>query len=317
LKGEFCSFFSGDALVAARMEGRRFLEKVRNGLTSSELSEGQPRRTLKAQTVRYLWDVIRVNGEEIQRDFSSLKKGKQGFVDNRAVVYGRRKDVFVAPGARVEAGVVLNATAGPIWIDRGAVIRGPSALDGPCYIGQETWVEGARIRSGVSIGRTCRIGGELNESVLSDFANKQHDGFLGHAYLGEWVNLGAGTTNSDLKNSYGEIMVYLGGRGVNSHEIKVGCFIGDQTKTAIGTLINTGAVIGLACNVFGGAVRKFLPSFAWGNSERSSEHQVDQAIETAKVVMSRRGIQMSRAYESTFRKAFEETREERKQIANP
>lgn len=317
LQGEACAFSSDDSLVAVRMEGKKFLEKLRAGLSLSSFAEGQPRRAIKAQILRYPWDFVKANGEEIRGDFSSLKKGKQGFLDNRAVVYGRRKDVFVAPEARVEAGVVLNATAGPIWIDRSAVIRGPSALEGPCFIGQETGVDGARIRSGVSIGRICRIGGELNESILSDFSNKQHDGFLGHAYLGEWVNLGAGTTNSDLKNSYGEITVYLEGRGVNSHEIKVGCFIGDQTKTAIGTLINTGAVIGMACNVFGGAVRKFLPSFAWGNSERSSEHQVDQAVETAKVVMSRRGIQMSHAYESTFRKAFEMTRKERKQIANP
>jgi UDP-N-acetylglucosamine diphosphorylase/glucosamine-1-phosphate N-acetyltransferase len=312
LKGEACAFHSSEGLVAVRMGGKQFLEKARQGVLSSSLSEGQPGKAMKAQILRYPWNFVRVNGEEIKRDFQALRKGRSGFLDKRAVVYGKRTEVYVALGARVEAGVVLNATSGPIWIDRDAVIRGPSAVDGPCYIGQETWVEGARIRSGVSIGRICRIGGELNESILSDFDNKQHDGFLGHAYLGEWVNLGAGTTNSDLKNNYGEVVVYLGGRGVRSHETKVGCFIGDHTKTAIGTLLNTGAVIGMTSNVFGGDVRKFLPSFVWGNSPKYSEHQVDKAIETARVVMSRRGAEMSKAYEMAFRKAFEMTREERR-----
>lgn len=312
LKGEACVFHSGEGLVAVRMGGKQFLEKARRGVFSSSLSEGQPRKAIQAQIMRYPWDFVKSNGEEIKRDFQALRKGKPGFLDKRAVVYGKRTEVYVAPGARVEAGVVLNATAGPIWIDKEAVIRGPSAIDGPCYIGPEARVDGARIRSGVSTGRACRIAGELDESVLSDYANKHHDGFLGHAYLGEWVNLGAGTTNSDLKNNYGEVVVYLGGRGVHSHETKVGCFVGDHTKTAIGTLINTGAVIGMTSNVFGGDVRKFLPSFVWGCSQKYSEHQVDKAIETAKVVMSRRGAEMSKAYEMAFRRAFEMTREERK-----
>lgn len=313
LKGAACALYYGEDLVGVRTTGKMFLARVKQGLPSSSLSEGLQRQTIKAQIMRYPWDFVRENREEIKRDYAALKKGRPGFLDKRVAVYGLRREIYIARGARVEAGVVLDARKGPVWISEGTMVRGPTMIEGPCYIGPEARVDGAKIRSGVSIGRACRIAGELEETILSDYTNKHHDGFLGHAFLGEWVNLGAGTTNSDLKNNYGEVTVYLSGRALNSHEIKVGCIIGDHTKTAIGTLINTGSVIGLAANVFGGDVRKFLPCFAWGNSGSYSGYQADKAVETVRVVMSRRDVPMSKAYELALRKAFELTRQERKQ----
>src|SRR5436190_22914514 len=150
-------------------------------------------------------------------------------------------------------------------IDREAVIAAFSRLEGPCYIGPQTHVLGAKIRSGTTLGPNCRIGGEVEESIIHGHSNKYHDGFLGHAYVGEWVNLGALTTNSDLKNDYSTVSVMMGGKSVDTGSTKVGSLIGDHVKTSIGTLMNTGSVVGtMAILVATGApLPKYIPPFAW------------------------------------------------------
>lgn len=267
--------------------------------------------TLDAEILNYPWEFVLKNEEEIERDFKLIRVSSKGSIDKRSIIYGKRAQVYLGDGARVEGGVVLDARDGPIWIGKKSVVRFPSILEGPCFIGSETRIDGARIRKGTSIGNCCRIGGEIEKSIILDYSNKHHDGFLGHSYIGEWVNLGAMTTNSDLKNNYGEISVYISGSLINSHEIKVGCFIGDHTKTAIGTLINTGTVIGVACNIFGGSVRKFLPSFSWGNSENFIEHSLKAAIEAARIMMERREVQQTEVERKILENVFELTKEER------
>ena len=168
-----------------------------------------------------------------------------GTFSDHAAVWGSKDQVYVAPTAEVQPFVCIDTTGGPVTIDEGAVINPQTRIEGPAYIGPKSMIVGGKIREGCSFGPVCRVGGEVEESIIHGYSNKYHDGFLGHAYVGEWVNLGALTTNSDLKNDYGSVSVTLDGRNpINTGSTKVGSLIGDHTKTSIGTLFNTGSYVG-------------------------------------------------------------------------
>jgi len=156
------------------------------------------------------------------------------------------------------------------------------------------------------------VGGELEETIVHSYSNKQHDGFLGHSYLGMWVNLGADTNNSDLKNNYGNVKVYVDGEMVDSGSMFVGLTMGDHSKSGINTMFNTGTVVGVSCNVYGGGFPpKFIPSFTWGGAEGLVEYRLDKALETARAVMNRRKIDLTAADEKLIRGIFEATAKER------
>jgi len=194
-------------------------------------------------------------------------------------------------GQDVAPGTHCNTSAGPIVLDSGVRIMPHVYLEGPLYLGRGTVVKaGARIYGESSFGLGNRLAGEIGESTFGDFANKQHDGFIGHAILGSWVNLGALTTCSDLKNNYGPVRVDLGEGAVDTGQRFVGAMIGDHVRTAIGTLLNTGTVIDCASNLFGGAMpSKFVPGFSWGGQPGSEKYDIERAQATNEVVCGRRG----------------------------
>jgi len=161
-------------------------------------------------------------------------------VEEPSALRGSRKDVYVARGAKIHPMVVIDAANGPVYLDEDVEVHPFTRIEGPCFVGKKSILLGTKCREGNSIGPWCRVGGEVEESIIQGYSNKYHDGFLGHAYVGEWVNLGALTTNSDLKNDYGDVEVILPGRRpINTQSTKVGSLIGDHTKTSIGTLLNT------------------------------------------------------------------------------
>ncbi|MDO9390690.1 MAG: putative sugar nucleotidyl transferase [bacterium] len=289
-------FLSGQTVEAFKIFDKNLLELVKkNQPTSafiSSLAKKMRSFETKDEIFNHLWELVNYNSRAIMEDSDLIKDGAVKLPKGVHLI-GKRKDVKIGKGTQILPGVVLDATMGPIIIDPKARINPPSYIKGPCYIGPESVIDGARLRPGVSIGHHCKIAGELEGSVIMHYSNKHHDGFLGHAYLGSWVNLGAQTCNSDLKNNYGSITVWAGGKYVDSKQIKAGCYIGDHSKTAIGTLINTGAVIGTACNVFGGPVRKYLPPFSWGCSEKFTEHKLEKMLETAETAMNRRGKELA------------------------
>jgi len=192
-------------------------------------------------------------------------------------------------------------------------IQSHTLVKGPCYVGDDSILTGGKIREGTSIGPVCRIGGEVDDSIFLGYSNKYHEGFLGHSYVGEWVNLGALTTNSDLKNNYGNIRMMVNGTEVDSGQTKVGAFIGDHVKTGIGTLLNTGVSIGFASNLFGGGMlkSKSIPSFFWGSTEKQEEYELSKSIETAKAVRKRRGMEFTREEENLFKIIFKLTERDR------
>src|SRR5437763_1256292 len=155
--------------------------------------------------------------------------------------------------------LVADTTQGPVMVNAHAVVTSFTRLEGPCYVGPYTQIQGAKIRPGTTLGPQCRVGGEVEASIIHGHSNKYHEGFLGHSYVGEWVNLGAGTSNSDLRNDYGEVTVTVAGRRVPTGLTKVGCFLGDHTKTGLGTLLNTGTNAGAFCNLLpGGLLPRYM-----------------------------------------------------------
>jgi UDP-N-acetylglucosamine diphosphorylase/glucosamine-1-phosphate N-acetyltransferase len=221
----------------------------------------------------------------------------------------RREQVFLRDGVRLGAGCVLDATSGPVVLGDGVAVGHNAVILGPVTVGPRSVIkDGARIEGPVSLGPVCKVGGEVEGSIFQGYANKQHDGFLGHAYIGAWTNLGAATNNSDLKNNYSTVRVWTPEGEVDTGERFVGLFLGDHSKTAIGTLFNTGTVVGFACNVFGtGFPPKHLSSFTWG-SDGGTVHGLEKAMASARAVMKRRGVDFEPADEVLFRSLFSEWR---------
>ncbi len=262
----------------------------------------------------YPWDLVNKNAELIREDFSILgMKECEGTIDDRVAIYGDRKNVHVGKGSFVEAYVTLDARDGPIYIGEETVVHSGSRVSGPAYIGNKTIIATGLIREGSNIGHVCRVGGELEETIIQGYTNKYHTGFIGHAYIGEWVNLGAATTNSDLKNTYGNVQVMTRGEKVDTSQMKVGCFIGDYVKTSIGTHIYTGRKIGLASHLHG-FVTEDVPSFTiWAKSlgAKPVELYLQSVIETQRRAMSRRGVKQTSEDIELLKKLFEITAEER------
>lgn len=261
--------------------------------------------------MEYPWDLVRFNGEAIKDDFELKgKSGIKGIIKEGAYL-NNPGQIYVGKGTLIESGVFLNAEKGPIYIEENVRVRPPTVIDGPSYIGQGTIIDGAKIREGCSIGPVCRISGEVEESIFYAYSNKHHEGFVGHSYVGEWVNIAALTTTSDLKNTYGEIKVHLKGKKINTGQLKVGSFIGDHTKIGIGTLLEVGCIIGVACNIFGGGnIPKYIPSFSWGGKDTFTENKLDKVIKVAELIMARRKVKQTQTERDLLMKVCELTAEE-------
>ncbi|MBK9127124.1 MAG: hypothetical protein IPM13_04920 [Phycisphaerales bacterium] len=264
----------------------------------------------------YIWDVMLGNPGQIEADFTAAGRcGVEGRMHESAVVFGPRDRLYIGADAEIHPMVCLDTRHGPITIEAGCEVHPFTRIEGPCYIGPGSIVLGAKIREGTSIGPMCRVGGEIEESIIHGYSNKYHDGFLGHAYVGEWVNLGALTTNSDLKNDYTAVSVMMpGGKTVSTGSTKVGAFIADHVKTSIGTLLNTGTIVGtMAVLVATGApLPKYIPPFAWFLSGVVSKgFGLSALLATARVAMSRRKVEMTADDEQLLRHVYELTAAER------
>ncbi|MGH7593218.1 MAG: putative sugar nucleotidyl transferase [Gemmatimonadales bacterium] len=203
-------------------------------------------------------------------------------------------------GAEVEPGVVLDARKGAIILERGVQVRSGTRIEGPFWAGEGTWILGGQLRH-VSVGPRCRLHGELSTSVFNGYANKSHDGFVGHSVIGEWVNLGAGTITSNLKNTYGPIRLDVAGKRIDTGRTNLGALIGDHAKIAIGTLLPTGAVVGAGANLFTATrAEKYTAPFAWGGpgSERMG---ASEFVATARRVLPRRDVAVDAEMEASLR----------------
>jgi UDP-N-acetylglucosamine diphosphorylase/glucosamine-1-phosphate N-acetyltransferase len=279
---------------------------------AESLKAGLPNVPCVLPAYKYVWELVLESPRQIAADFAAMgRSGVEGDVEQPNAVRGGKGDIFIAQGARVHPMVVLDAANGPIFLDEGVEVHPFTRIEGPCFVGRKSILLGTKCHEGMSIGPMCRVGGEVEESIIQGYSNKYHDGFLGHAYVGEWVNLGALTTNSDLKNDYSSVSVVLDGRNpVNTGSNKVGSMIGDHTKTSIGTLFNTGAYVGAMCLIVatGGLMPKFIPSFAWLlDGVVTKGFGKSKLYETAEVAMGRRKCQWTDADQRMWDAIFEMT----------
>jgi UDP-N-acetylglucosamine diphosphorylase/glucosamine-1-phosphate N-acetyltransferase len=290
--GEWVVRHEGD-VIAARLEPASIARLTwdADALDFAPLPDIAERTIPDVTIYGWLWDLVGDNGERIAADFAELDTRIEGEVMPGSMLVAE-ESIAIGAGTRVRTGAILDATSGPIVIGRDVEIMPAAVIEGPCFIGAGSRVKiGAKIYGHTSIGPACKVGGEIENSIILGFSNKQHDGFLGHSYLGAWVNLGADTNTSDLKNNYGPIRVALGGEEIDTGRMFLGALIGDHSKTGINTMLNTGTIVGVAANIFGGGFpAKSIPSFAWGGSDGFETFRLDRAIELARTVMARRSI---------------------------
>jgi UDP-N-acetylglucosamine diphosphorylase/glucosamine-1-phosphate N-acetyltransferase len=277
-----------------------------------------PRRPAGGWLIHYLWDLIERNAEQLVGDYQFTVTGQPPRpLGATPALIGPADCLLVEPMAQLDPMIVADTTRGPVVIDREAVITAFSRLEGPCYIGPRTQVLGAKIRAGTTLGPDCRIGGEVEASIIHGHTNKYHDGFLGHSYVGEWVNIGAGTQSSDLRNDYGEVAVTVTGRPVATGLSKVGCFLGDHTKTGLGVLLNTGTNAGVFCNLLpcGRLLPKYVPSFStcW-NGTLAANNDLLGLLQIAREVMRRRGALLTEVHADLVRHLFDQSAAERERV---
>ncbi|MDX9925049.1 MAG: putative sugar nucleotidyl transferase [Ignavibacteriaceae bacterium] len=307
-------FSFGDTLIAAKIDSKTFeqINKDQEGLfdfSSFELKLDQIECTL----IEYPWDLINNNMTEIGNDFNKLNRNAEYPEISDGVFLINKEKIFIGENCRISPTVVIDATDGPVIIGSNVTIMPHSAIQGPAYIGAFSTIKmHSAFYHGTNIGIWCKVGGEIENSILQSYSNKQHDGFLGHSYLGSWVNIGASTNGSDLKNNYTNVSVNIDNVPIDTKTTFFGAIIGDHSKTAINTMINTGTNIGVSCNLFGADFPpKYIPSFSWANSGILVEYKLNKAIEVAKIVMSRRNVEFTESDRIKFEKVFELTKHER------
>jgi UDP-N-acetylglucosamine diphosphorylase/glucosamine-1-phosphate N-acetyltransferase len=266
--------------------------------------------------VKNTWDIFSKNNLAIQEDFEYLTEDRKSQPIPKSVNVIAAENIFIEEGAILEF-VTLNASAGPIYIGKDSEIMEGSVIRGPFALCENAQVKmGSKVYGATTVGPYSRIGGEVKNAVLFAHANKGHEGYLGDSVIGEWCNLGADTNNSNLKNNYEEVKLW-------SYETEgfaktglqfCGLMMGDHSKCGINTMFNTGTVIGVSTNIFGtGFPRNFVPSFSWGGAAGFTTYLTKKAFETARLVMSRRGIEFDEIEAAILEHVFEESKKWRKE----
>lgn len=230
------------------------------------------------QTICYPWDIFQMNDRAIRQDFELLTKKRKSQSISKTNKVERSSQVFLEKGVRMEHSII-NASTGPVYIGKNAEVMEGCMIRGPFALGEDACLKmGSKVYGATTVGPRCVAGGEIKNSVLFGFSNKAHDGYLGDSVIGEWCNLGAGTSNSNLKNNASDVKIWTPKGEMNAGS-KCGVLMGDYTRTAVNTTINTGSVFGVCCNIFGsGLAPKYVPSFSWG-SEGVKRYEFEKAIQ--------------------------------------
>ena len=260
--------------------------------------------------VKNTWDIFSLNEKAIQQDFDLITEGRTSEPIPEGTRYINKENIFIEEGAEVTF-AILNASKGPIYIGKDAVILENSAIKGPFAMCENAVLKmGAKIYGGTTLGPYCKVGGEVNNAVLFGYTSKGHDGYLGNSVLGEWCNLGADTNNSNLKNNYAEVKLwnYETGRFAKTGLQFCGLMMGDHSKCGINTMFNTGTVVGVSANIFGsGFPRNFIPSFSWGGAAGFTEYKTNKVFEVAEVVMKRKDLVFEEKDKKILEHVFEDS----------
>ena len=264
-------------------------------------------------SLRRPWEIVARNAAALRADLSHAPSPSSEPFFEGAVALGPER-LTAGAGVEVEPGVVLDLRRGPIHLDAGARIEAHTRLEGPAFVGRDSVLLGGRL-SRVSIGPACKVRGEVEDSVILGFSNKAHDGYLGHSYLGRWVNLGAFTTTSDLKNNYSSIRT-LGSQGEEEDTglLKLGSLLGDHVKTGIGTLLHAGSVVGAGSHLFGSSTPpKYVPPFRWGGRTNAPDYRLDDFLDSAARVLARRDRRLAEGMRALLARAWKASRDARRE----
>jgi UDP-N-acetylglucosamine diphosphorylase/glucosamine-1-phosphate N-acetyltransferase len=314
LKGKSQFLTKGNTVIAA-LVNKSDLKKMK--LPELFQKKHFPGKEVKVDvtTIDYYWDLIRLNADMITKDaHDTLLLGKHHTTPSSNVILLEKQNIFIGKNVTIKPGTILDASGGPIFIDNNVTIFPNVTIMGPVYLGFKTTVKaGTKIYGGTTIGPICKVAGELENTIMQGYSNKAHDGFLGSSFIGSWVNLGAGTENSNLKNNYSTVKVTINDKLINTASSFVGSAIGDHSKTGIKTMLNTGTVIGFSANIYGsGFQSKVIPSFCWGEPNAYTTYEMEKAINTARAVMQRRNVTFSPKQKKLFEKIFTLTKQNRK-----
>ncbi|MDF1868520.1 MAG: GlmU family protein [Saprospiraceae bacterium] len=295
-------------LIVAKLDSRQF-EILMEEDEIEELA-GFEVGDINLLKIDHPWDIFKMNDEALRLDFDLLTKGKTSQpISSTNQVLGK-ENIFIEEGAEIECSI-LNAKTGPIYIGKNAKIMEGCMIRGPLAMAENAILKmGTKIYGATTLGPFCKVGGEINNSVLFGYSNKGHDGFLGNSVIGEWCNLGADSNTSNLKNNYAPVKVW----NYNSEKFEqtgvqfCGLLMGDHSKCGINTMFNTGTVVGISANVFGsGFPRNFIPSYSWGGASGYSTYKTEKAFESAEVMMKRRNKELDTIERVILLKVFEET----------
>lgn len=292
-----CLFADSDLM--AELSPELLLDATRTRL----LLAGLPRVDVSecVRLFEWPWQIVNENPSALRFDWDAARGAEETLPDLPGVHFLNPGQIHLGENAQIKPCVVIDAEEGPVWIEDKVTILPHSYIQGPAYIGPGCVVQaGTKLREGCSLGPVCKVGGELEGSLLLGYSNKQHDGFLGHSMIGSWCNLGAGCVNSDLKNTYGTVRVPLSGREVETGELFVGMFMGDYSKAGINVAFPTGSVVGVCSSVFAPRSPKFVPSFSWIDEAGVQRYDVERGVEIARKVMARRRKTLTPTEEQTY-----------------
>lgn len=311
------SAWVGEEPVALWLEEGEWSESSSTPLRDRirRVAEVRTRLEVGGQLLERPWNLVDRNPRQLVEDYPLGTFYSQRFARRGVEILGSETQLSVSPLADVEPFVVLDTRPGPISIEDGARIKSFTRIEGPCHIGRETHVFRGQLTAGTTIGPVCRVGGEVENTIMHGYANKYHVGFLGHSYICPWVNIGAQSGTSDLKFDYSNVRVPLDGDLVETNRKKVGSFIGDHTKTAVNSLFDTGTAIGVMAMVLpdGDLIPRHVPSFSrYWQGQILESWPLEKLFDIARTAMDRRGMEFSSTQEMLFRLLYAQTEDERR-----
>lgn len=295
-------------VVAARLNAVQSNALFENGNT--DFGRLDITETNSGLLIHYLWDLFQKNELEIRKDVLLLKKNHKITTDKFPnVILNEPGNIYAEPGVCIDPGAVIDASEGPVYLGKNSHIMYGSIIEGPSALGEHSILKmGTRVYAGTTIGPVCKVSGEIQNTIFYGYTNKAHDGFVGNSLIGEWCNLGANTTTSNLKNNYKPIKIpeWSSGRIYKTSLQFFGTVMGDHGKTAINTTLSAGTLCGVFCNIFTyGFPPKHVPSFSWVGPDSTEPYQFEKAMETAEIMMNRRNIRLKQDYLLMMRHIFD------------
>jgi UDP-N-acetylglucosamine diphosphorylase/glucosamine-1-phosphate N-acetyltransferase len=306
----------GDALVWGNQMLAVYLEPAQIENFEENISQYNCIETSSTDIlqINYSYDLFSKNGEALQKDFDLITKGRKSQPIPEGNQYVAAENIFIEEGAKVQFSI-LNASTGPIYIGKNAEIMEGCKIRGPFAMCEDSGLKmDAKIYGATTLGPHCKVGGEVNNVIFYAYSNKGHDGFVGNAVIGEWVNMGADTNNSNLKNTYDEVKLwsYSTEKFEKTGLTFCGLMMADHAKCGINTMFNTGTVVGVGANIFGaGFPRNFIPSFSWGGAQGFDTFALNKFYKTAEAMCKRRNVAFTEVDKEIYKTIFEQSKKYR------